>query len=133
MKFKNLLDEYEYLRDIAKVQKERPASPKTKEYWDGYLAGIFRLFTELKMESDFNPSVDEPTKEEKQKYYLEKYQEYPSGILRYRGQEAPIYFDDYGQQEYMVFQNKEYNGGAYNNDCRWYFCQVIDDILDFGK
>lgn len=130
MDFEKLLEDYEEAIELAKTQKQRKNAPRGAEYWNVFIDGAFHLFQNMKREIDFEPQVDDPTEEEKQKYYLKEYKEYPVGILRYRGQEAPIYIDDYGQQEYMIFQGKEYSGGSYNFECRQDFCCMIDDVLD---
>ena len=130
MNFKSLLENYEEVIELAKIQKRRKDAPKGVEYWNAFIDGAFHLFQNMKYEIGFEPEVEYPTEEEKQKYYLQKYKEYPFAILNYRGQEVPIYIDDYGQQEYMVFQGKEYSGGAYNFECRKDFCCIIDDYLD---
>ena len=128
---KVVIENYEEAIELAKTQKERKNAPKGKDYWDAYIDGANFLFQHLKYEFDFKPQVDEPTKEEKEKYKVDG--EYPFGILRYRGQEAPVYVDDYGQQEYIYFNGECYGGGAYNFDCRIYFTSIIDYFLDKDK
>lgn len=130
MDFEQALKNYEEVIELAKAQKQRKNAPRGVEYWNAFIDGAFYLFQNIKREIDFEPQVDDPTEEERQKYFLAQYKEYPTGILRYRNQEVPIYVDDYGQQEYMVFQGKEYAGGSYNFACRQDFCCMIDDVLD---
>lgn len=130
MDFEKLLEGYEEAIELAKTQKQRKNAPKGAEYWNAFIDGAFHLFQNIKREIDFKPQVDDPTEEEKQKYYLKEYKEYPVGILRYRGQEVPIYIDDYGQQEFIVIDGKTYGGGTYNTLCEYDFCMIIDRIIN---
>ena len=50
------------------------------------------------------------------------------GILQYRGHDFPVYIDDYGMSEFIVFGGNEIQISSLGGECDWYY--PIDLILD---
>jgi len=137
MEFKEILEKYE--NDIKHVN--RMLNPdclsffkKSVEYWKGYKKACYNWFQQMKeCCEDFNPKSRKPSKEEKDKFtYISesgcKYE--VVAILEYRNEIIPIYCDDYGQQNFIVFKGEEYCGGAYNICSERDFCAFVDCIKD---
>ena len=70
-----------------------------------------------------------PTKHEIKKYKIEG--NFPVvGILEYRDELIPVYNDDYGQQEFIIYKNKEISGGSYNYFPEYTWMYEIDSYLE---
>lgn len=138
MKFEDLLNLYEHNIEYAnRMMTEDCLSfyKKDKQYWIGYKIATNNWFEALKDEcSDFNPKIRrEISKEEERecKYIDEQgYEHTPVGMFKYRGEDVPVYLDDYGQQEYIIYEGREICGGAYNLAPEYDFCYMIDKIKD---
>ena len=50
------------------------------------------------------------------------------GILQYRGHDFPVYIDDYGMSDFIVFGGNEIQISSLGGECDWYY--PIDLILD---
>ena len=50
------------------------------------------------------------------------------GIIHYRGHDFPLYIDDYGMSEFIVFEGNEIQVASIGGECDWYY--PIDLILD---
>ena len=50
------------------------------------------------------------------------------GILQYRGHDFPVYIDDYGMSDFIVFGGNEIQISSVGGECDWYY--PIDLILD---
>ena len=129
---KELLEDYEEtLSDIFTY------SERTQEYekcYQRYL-GAKKLFKKLKGECtlDLLNSTNgllvrrKPLKEELE----EADKDFPLvGILIYRNLKGFIYLDDYGQQEFIKCNGKEWSGGAFNTSPEIDFSDFMDDIAD---
>ena len=125
MTFEELLEAYEDKLEWVVIQKKRKYFDQ--DYLKGYYYGLRQMFHDCKSLIDFKPQIDKPTPEEKEKYNTENE---VVGVLHYRGVKAPIYCDDYGQQEYIIYEGKTYSGGSYNFMAAWDFCDYLDDVLD---
>ena len=56
-----------------------------------------------------------PTEQEIKEFTYKDNIEYePVAVLEYDDEIIPIYNDDYGQQEFIRYRDKEFSGGAYN-------------------
>lgn len=128
MEFDELLSEYEC--NLELVARHRKHGHKSPEYWDGYQAALLNNFHHQLLYLDFKPVITKPSQKENKEYALGEEKELPVRILHYRGYDTPIYFDDYGQQEFIVIDGKTYGGGAYNTLCEYDFCMIIDRIID---
>jgi len=128
MTYEQLLTCYELALDLVKMQRER--GHKSPDFLDGFQKGALQMYWSARDETDFKPQIDPATPEEKKKFYDPESKEEPFGILRYRGQEVPVYDDDYGQQEYIIFRGETYCGGAYNFGADYDFCSYVDNVLD---
>jgi len=136
MDFKDILERYE--NDIAYANRMlKPDSlsffKKTKEYWIGYKKASFKWFQDMKVELGYIPLEVDILEEEINKYvYIDELNNYytPYRMLEYRGEKIPMYIDDYGQQIFIVYNNKAYYGGAYNINTNIDFCTFIDTIKD---
>lgn len=126
MEFEELLADYESI--LMNIGRQKNRSYRGDEYLEAYYQGASRMFHLSKLNSDFKPSRVEPTPEQKEKYLFEG--EEPVSILYYRGKEVPVYVDDYGQQEFIVFEGKTFGGGSYNTMAEYDFCDYLDDIID---
>lgn len=63
--------------------------------------------------------------EEQQKQYARE--DMPLAyLLVYDGETIPVYSDDYGQQDVMVWNGHEVGGGCYNINAATDFCYYID-------
>ncbi len=127
MTFKECLEIYEdNIQYADRMMKEECFSfyHKTKDYWCGYKAAAHKVFEEIKtMCEDFKPSIEKNETSNGKK-------EDQIGVLKYRGEEIPVYVDDSGQQLYIVYRNKAFGGGSYNANPEYDFCYYIDIIKD---
>lgn len=136
MDFNELLEKYENdMVHVARMTKADSLSffKKSKEYWDGYKKACFSWFQHMKNEIGFIPKIKQLTEEEIRvhKYIDESKQEYfPYKALVYRGEIIPIYMDENGQQDFIVYHDKIYCGGAYNLAAENDFCFFVDKIKD---
>ena len=126
--FERLLICYELALELAEMKRKH--EDESPEYLDGFQRGLLQLFQSAKDAVGFKPQIDPATEEEQERYFDSRWNNKPYGILRYRGQEVPIYTDDYGQQDYMIFRGETVGGGAYNFFSDVEFCNYIDKILD---
>ena len=136
MEFIEILEKYE--NDIDYVN--RMLSPKclsfykkTKEYWAGYKRAVYNWFQFMKLECNFKPETEEISEEESRNLiYVDEFNNYyfPFQWLKYRGEKIPVYSDDYGQQDFIVYKGKSFYGGSYNFESRFDFCSFIDTIKD---
>lgn len=136
MKFEDFLEKYESEIDYAN-RMLKPSSlafyKKTREYWQGYKKAYHNILEFMKGELGFLPKTVNMTEEErKQNIFIdENGNEYiPYKWLEYRKEKVAIYADDYGQQDFIIFRDKEYFGGAYNFCAEYDFCSFIDTIKD---
>lgn len=126
MNFEELLADYETI--LININRQKRRHYRSDEYLEAYYQGASRMFHLSKLSGDFRPARSKPTPEQKEKYLFEG--EEPVAMLYYRGKEIPIYNDDYGQQEFIVFNDKTFGGGAYNTMAEYDFCDYMDDIID---
>lgn len=116
MKFNELLEVYEYWVDTYVSKQERTNESCTKQ-----IEGIFSMFEMLKLSCDDYNEIINPrpvNEEEHEEFKLVEENGEPlevSNIIEYRGGKIPLYFDDYGQQVFVVINNKEYGMGGYNH------------------
>ena len=104
---------------------------KSEDYWNGYKKACYNWFQLMKEYTHFIPQTRKPNEEELQMIYIDNGISYePVSILEYRGEEIPVYCDDYGQQEFIIYKGNIYNGGAYNITAEYDFCAFIDNIKD---
>lgn len=69
------------------------------------------------------------TKTEIKKYKIEG--DYPVvGMFKYREISLPIYFDDYGEQEFLIYRNRELCGGGFEYFPEYYWMSQIDEYLE---
>lgn len=137
MEFKEILKKYEDDINYADRMLEPKCLSffkKSEDYWKGYKQACYSWFQLMKQFTSFVPQTRIPTEEEKQDYLhwwsvTDTTQE-PDRILEYRGETVPIYFDDYGQQEILIYKNEYCPGGAFNSMAEYDFCTFIDRIKD---
>ena len=82
------------------------------EYWHGYYDAISKEFYRMKFQCSNFPPL------ENGRYF------------RYRGLTFKVYFDDYGQQQYIYVNGEFIGGGSYNSDPQYAFSNAIDYALD---
>lgn len=115
-----------------KYQLEREnLSATDKKYIEGRIKQNFYNFENSKAYLNIKDlyKTRKPTKEEEEKYKIEG--DFPLvRILEYRDKVLPIYLDDYGQQEFAVYKNKEISGGAFNTDAEEIFMWELDSYLE---
>lgn len=51
-----------------------------------------------------------------------------TGILNYRDQKFPIYLDDNGSQEFIVYEGQTISISGLGGSCDWYY--LLDQLLD---
>ena len=136
MEFKEILGRYENDIEYANRMLE-PKSlsffKETKEYWQGYKRASFKWFQYMKNKIEFFPETQAMTEDEKiDNIYVDAFNNYyyPHQWLYYRGEKVPVYSDEYGQQDFILYQGKECYGGAYNFCPECDFCAFIDEIKD---
>lgn len=128
MTYKELLKNYEEILNFLPIFKR--TTSKTVEYLEALQKGAYRMYRACREDMNFKPETRLPSKEEQRKLCDPENKVEPHAILLYRGQEVPVYFDDPGQQEYIIFEGQTFGGGAYNLMCDIDFCDYIDTILD---
>ena len=136
MEFKEVLEKYE--NDISYAN--RMLSPdclsfykKTREYWLGYKRAMHTWLQFMKVELNFAPETEKMSKEESEDLiYCDEFNNYfyPWGWLLYRGERIPMYTDDYGQQNFIVYRGKGFYGGSFNFHDLEDFCSYIDTVKD---
>lgn len=114
------------------------------KYYDDFIADILEKDTNpiIHIEKDKTGNVlwvkRRPTEYERTRYcHIERdekgiplcYDE-PYAILEYRDNIFPIYSDEYGQQDYIVIDDRIVGGGAYNFYAEYDFIKAIDDWFD---
>lgn len=132
LNFKKLLEEYLFKLHLVKH------SPKFEDekFREGYLDANLSWFQDMKAYcDDYVPKILPITEEIKFRYMLKDKLdgEAPaplSGYFTYRDEIVPIYDDDYGQQDIMLFRGKEYSGGCYNFLAIHDFTYIVDQILE---
>lgn len=67
---------------------------------------------------------DDMSEEQRQQYAREDMQ--LIYLLLFDGEMVPVYADDYGQQDVMVWNGHEVGGGCYNFNAPIDFCYYID-------
>jgi len=103
-----------------------------KKYLKGMFEGLQREFRSAKFVCSNEEIFEtrECTDEEKKKFKYKPRTLSLSYMLIYRNKIVPIYFDDYGQQFMMVYNKKEFSGGAFNSYCDFDFTCMLDDEID---
>lgn len=136
MEFQELLEQYENNIQYAN-RMMTPESlsffKKTIDYWNGFKHANFKWFQTMKDYSNFKPFTREPKKKEKEELrYTNMNGDIfePCAILEYRNEIVPIYNDDYGQQEFILYKDNIISGGTYNLMADYDFCHEIDRIKD---
>lgn len=130
MKYEDLLETYEDKLDWVRRQRSHAENPS--DYWDGVQIGLLSMYQQLLPLTDFKPMTEKPTEEESKKLVDPETGDKPYAMLVYRGERVPVYLDDYGQQDYMIYRSEVYGGGAYNFNSLFDFCCIIDYMLDEG-
>jgi hypothetical protein len=136
MSFEEILERYE--NDINYANRMlKPESlsffKKTVDYWKGYKRASFKWFQDMKLELNFIPETQKLIKEESHEYiYVDEFNNYyfPYKLLLYRQEKIPVYSDDYGQQDFIVYKGKAFYGGPYNFCADNDFCSFVDTIKD---
>jgi len=136
MEFTKVLEKYESEINYA----NRMLSPeclsfykKTEEYWRGYKKAMYKWLQFMKLHCNFTPETEQMSKKEsEQLIYVDEFNNYyyPYQWLVYRGEKIPVYNDDYGQQDFVIYKGKGFYAGAYNMDTLYDFCSFIDTIKD---
>jgi hypothetical protein len=117
----------EYTDSAVLVQKEGGKITYTQEL--SFLDGSKTKFVDFETSLPIERKIGITSKE--YKYIDEFKQEYlPYKALVYRGEVIPIYMDENGQQDFIVYHDKIYCGGAYNLAAEIDFCSFIDKIKD---
>ena len=135
MEFKEILEKYEDdIKYADRMLEPRCLSffKKSEDYWKGYKKACYSWFQMAKECVHFTPLTREADEEEKEQLkYIENDTVYePIFILLYRGEEIPVYDDDYGQQEFIIYNGEHYSGGTYNFAAVFDFCSFVDRIKD---
>ena len=137
MEFKEILEKYEDdIKHADKMLDPKCLSffKKSEDYWQGYKKACYSWFQSMKEYTDFVPQLREPTEKEKEEFthwwYETNTLQKPDRILEYRDEIVPIYYDDYGQQEIVIFKGEIISGGAFNTMAEYDFCAFIDRIKD---
>ena len=50
------------------------------------------------------------------------------GVLKYRGEDIPVYNDDYGMRDFIVYQGREITHDSFGLSADWYY--EVDRIKD---
>lgn len=115
----------------------------------------FEIFKEEEFYDMFNPSLEaneniltidrergfikrRPTQEEIDEFwYTERdeknipiYDLGPWAIIEYRDHKIPVYNDDQGQQDFIIFNDEEFGGGSYNFMADYDFVDFVDKQLE---
>ena len=116
---------------IKQKLNRKNLSKSDEKYLQGQKDQNFYNFERIKdyLKSEELFTRREPTKTEIEKYKIKG--EYPVvGIFEYRGESSPIYCDDYGQQEFLIYKGKELSGGSFNYLPEYDWMYVIDGYLE---
>ena len=136
MDFNDILFKYEEGNDFANRMKKLGSLSLLKrgaEYFDGYKQANFNWFQTMKAEIGFLPESKTLEGDEAKDYkFIDEFgKEYlPYRLIFYRGEEVPVFLDDYGQQEFIVFRSRICCGGGYDSMADDYFCKFVDEVKD---
>ena len=108
----------------------------TAESWKHAKEVAFSIYQELRLDcEDGIPSLKDCLSRDKEQirdilpYKFDNGYECPCcGILHYRGYDFPVYIDDYGMSDFIVFGGNEIQISSSGGECDWYY--PIDLILD---
>ncbi len=108
----------------------------TAESWKHAKEVAFSMYQELRLDcEDGIPSLHDCLIQDKEKvrntppYKFENgYECRCHGIIHYRDHDFPLYIDDYGMSEFIVFEGNEIQVSSIGGECDWYY--PIDLILD---
>ena len=108
----------------------------TAESWKHAKEVVFSMYQELRLDcEDGIPSMhtcliqDEEKVRNTPPYKFENgYECRCHGIIHYRDHDFPLYIDDYGMSEFIVFEGNEIQVSSIGGECDWYY--PIDLILD---
>ena len=56
--------------------------------------------------------------------------DWPYKLIEYRGEVIPVFYDDYGQQDYVVIRGEVCSGGSYNLNALDEFMYEMDIVLE---
>lgn len=132
------LDTYEWL--LSSLERTKDLYEKLPEgYLLGYKKALFDFFQEtraLNIKSADYPEIERNKAKmealiKEHNIQIKEDKNFPvCGIMSYRGEYIPVYDDDSGQQEFIIYNDKEICGGSYNLYPQEVFCQEIDEIKD---
>lgn len=108
----------------------------TAESWKHAKEVAFSMYQELRLDcKDGIPSLHDCLIQDEEKvrntppYKFENgYECRCHGIIHYREHDFPLYIDDYGMSEFIVFEGNEIQVSSIGGECNWYY--PIDLILD---
>jgi hypothetical protein len=108
----------------------------TAESWKHAKEVAFSMYQELRLDcEDGIPSLHDCLIQDEEKvrntppYRFENgYECRCHGIIHYRDHDFPLYTDDYGMSEFIVFEGNEIQVSSIGGECDWYY--PIDLILD---
>ena len=108
----------------------------TAECWKHAKEVAFSMYQELRLDcEDGIPSLHDCLIQDEEKvrnippYNFENgYECRCHGIIHYRGHDFPLYIDDYGMSEFIVFEGNDIQVSSIGGECDWYY--PIDLILD---
>ena len=108
----------------------------TAESWKHAKEIAFSMYQELRLDcEDGIPSLKDCLNRNEEQirnippYKFDNGYECPCcGILQYRGHDFPVYVDDYGMSDFIVFGGNEIQISSLGGECDWYY--PIDLILD---
>ena len=108
----------------------------TAESWKHAKEVAFSMYQELRLDcKDGIPSLHDCLIQDEEKvrntppYKFENgYECRCHGIIHYREHDFPLYIDDYGMSEFIVFEGNEIQVSSIGGECDWYY--PIDLILD---
>ena len=108
----------------------------TAESWKHAKEIAFSMYQELRLDcEDGIPSLKDCLSRNEEQirdippYKFDNGYECPCcGILQYRGHDFPVYIDDYGMSDFIVFGGNEIQISSLGGECDWYY--PIDLILD---
>jgi hypothetical protein len=108
----------------------------TAESWKHAKEVAFSMYQELRLDcEDGIPSLHDCLIQDEEKvrntppYKFENgYECRCHGIIHYRDHDFPLYIDDYGMSEFIVFEGNEIQVSSIGGECDWYY--PIDLILD---
>ena len=108
----------------------------TAESWKHAKEIVFSMYQELRLDcEDGIPLLKDCLNRNEEQirnippYKFDNGYECPCcGILQYRGHDFPVYVDDYGMSDFIVFGGNEIQISSLGGECDWYY--PIDLILD---